>query len=292
MLVKTNRLLPKQIKALEALIQTCQKKDSYHIPLYLHLLKRPRAAASNLLYWQDNHLIAFLGTYYFYEHGCEIALMVSPEHRRQGVARLMLEHALPHLQTANMLSMIFSAIPQEDNRWLKQAGLRYRGSEYGMLRSTQEPVPAQSSNLDIRAANFDDVEALYQLDRICFPESENNMASRFNDLLEDKSYKLYVAAIDGQIIGKAHVHLLRNEIRLADIAIFPAHQKKGYGRELIAHCINEILSTKPLDIVLDVETNNKNALTLYTNLGFDIKNMCDYWEIPTRKLITYLQSKI
>lgn len=69
-----------------------------------------------------------------------------------------------------------------------------------------------------------------------------------------------------QPVGRMIVHRTEKELRLVDIAIFPEHQNRGVGTEMIRNLIRESeLSGRPLR--LQVVKGNR-AAGLYERLGF------------------------
>jgi ribosomal protein S18 acetylase RimI-like enzyme len=55
------------------------------------------------------------------------------------------------------------------------------------------------------------------------------------------------------------------------LAIAPSHQKKGYGKRLLAHAIDELKKSGVTSVELCVNRNNKNARNFYTHMGFEEK---------------------
>ncbi|MEI9415167.1 GNAT family N-acetyltransferase [Mesorhizobium sp. Cs1321R2N1] len=70
----------------------------------------------------------------------------------------------------------------------------------------------------------------------------------------------------GQDIGRLYIERWPSQHRIIDIALLPAHRRKGYGRALLRDLIDEgLLAGKSMSI--HVEKNNP-ARRLYLDLGF------------------------
>jgi ribosomal-protein-alanine N-acetyltransferase len=72
----------------------------------------------------------------------------------------------------------------------------------------------------------------------------------------------------GMVVGFAIYSPIIPESHLLNIAIDPAHQGKGFGKNLLQHVIlqNETMGVKIIS--LEVRVSNKTAINLYENLGF------------------------
>ncbi|RUR10167.1 GNAT family N-acetyltransferase [Legionella sp. km772] len=284
MIQNTNQISASQLIDLKQLTELCKKKDGSIPNLYTHILTQPRAFPASLLFYEDKQLLAFLSVYFFYDDAVEVSLLVHPAHRKQGIAKQLLQTIFPLIQFQNYFKLIFSTPSGMNNKLLLNAGYTYCHSEYYMERCELTPVLEYKHNLTFRLATVDDIPVLCTLDECCFPEKHGDLLDRFNHLLDSREYKIVLAYQDHLLIGKAHLRWEEKGATLSDIAVYPQYQGKGYGTTLIAHCINHALEEgKPL-LNLDVETHNKRALNLYTRLGFAVQNACDFWSIDIEQL--------
>ena len=98
--------------------------------------------------------------------------------------------------------------------------------------------------------------------------------------MNNPDYHLFIAEIEDQIIGKAHIRREKEVAYLSDIAILPDFQKQGFGSELLTKMINEALQLGARELLLDVATHNtSNAVNLYLRHGFKILLQHDFWSI-------------
>jgi len=289
--MSTAQLNSQQLAHLAELSAVCKIADGNIIPFYPHMLSQTRAVPCNILFYQQQTLVGFLSAFFFYQDACEVSVMVAPAYRKQGIATQMLTEILPHLSLEQINSLIFSTTPafSLDNNYLPSHGFLYQSSEYEMRRDSFTPVTAVNLALQIRPACLDDMPTLCALDLACFPDQAADMEWRFRTLLNDPAYGLFVASYQGRLLGKAHIQWLEDSARFADIAIIPAMQNRGFGSALLSHCVNHALSLHKSNLLLEVATNNQNALNLYTKLGFTISNVCDYWVIARKALYSLLQ---
>ena len=281
MLIQTPQLDSQQLIALDLLSASCKKTDGNLPAIYRHLLGKDRGRPANILYYMDpsdeSRLTAFLGAFFFYEKSCEIGLMVAPECRRQGIASKMIETMLPLIKAEDVETLVFSSPHRLNDDWLSSMGLHYQGSEFQMQRHNQEPIALQKISDSIRLATQRDIPALCAIDNACFPAQNISMPARFQNILNDPANCLFIIEQANIPVGKAHLSWQTHGARLSDIAILPSLQGRGLGTVLLAHCINHALGEHKPEIILDVETTNRQALDLYTRLGFIINNAHDYF---------------
>ncbi|KAF6633571.1 ribosomal protein S18-alanine N-acetyltransferase [Pantoea sp. EKM10T] len=97
-----------------------------------------------------------------------------------------------------------------------------------------------------------------------FPWSEKTFASnqgeRFINLRLD---------VDGQMAAFAITQVVLDEASLFNIAVDPAFQRRGLGRQLLQHLIDELIKRDVLTLWLEVRASNLPAIALYEQLGFN-----------------------
>jgi len=284
MLTRNHQLNDQQLIELDSLCSECKSLDGNIVATYKHLLGQHRPRLCNMLYYRQERLVGFLSTFFFYEDACEIAVMVRPDFRRQGIARFLINEILPLIRNEGIKNLIFSAPHDANNDWLLAEGFQYLHCEYQMRRQENNAVEIAKKSLLIRLAEVADVPALCAMDSTCFTTPQLDAPTHFQSLLYDPNYKVFIAEVDGVPIGKAHLDLQPDSARVTDIAVLPSFQGQGIGSSLLAHCINHSLAANQPNLSLNVETNNQKALKIYTRLGFVVCNAHDFWTIPIEVL--------
>ena len=118
---------------------------------------------------------------------------------------------------------------------------------------------------------FDDYMSIYNE---CFYDMRMALDRKLYNFLND--YKqiaghindIYLLIENNEIIGS--VACYGNEID--DLIVNKKYQNKGYGKKLLLWAMNLIRKNNNAPITLHVAKWNKNALKLYTNIGFVITN--------------------
>jgi len=97
-----------------------------------------------------------------------------------------------------------------------------------------------------------------------FPWSEKTFASnqgeRFINLRLD---------VGGKMAAFAITQVVLDEASLFNIAVDPAFQRRGLGRQLLQHLIDELIKRDVLTLWLEVRASNLPAIALYEQLGFN-----------------------
>lgn len=80
----------------------------------------------------------------------------------------------------------------------------------------------------------------------------------------------WVAIVDGKVVGYSGVAVIDDFADVATIAVSKDHQRKGIGAELFQLILDYATEHKVNRIMLEVRTNNENAIEMYKKYGFTI----------------------
>lgn len=164
-----------------------------------------------------------------------------------------------------------------DQTWLTAALQQVDFAEVDQVRfylRTQQNVPTVPEPAELRALQATDLEALAQLDGETFPPLWHMGRS---DLLQlCFSSRVQVAIYQGQIVGYTAVALqsfqddpLRAaEAQIVRLAVHPAFQRYGVGRQLLADCLRYAHGEGVYRVQLNTQESNKASQRLYESFGF------------------------
>lgn len=83
---------------------------------------------------------------------------------------------------------------------------------------------------------------------------------------------------DGVMAAFAIVQVVLDEASLFNIAVDPAHQRRGYARQLLQHLIEELTAREVMTLWLEVRASNHAAIALYEQLDFhQVSRRPDYY---------------
>ena len=67
------------------------------------------------------------------------------------------------------------------------------------------------------------------------------------------------------------------EIGIYGFIVRPDYRGQGYGRQMLEEAIRTIQFRSSKGIMLDVDTNNTNAIGLYRSCGFEVRATYAYY---------------
>ncbi len=67
----------------------------------------------------------------------------------------------------------------------------------------------------------------------------------------------------------AITQVVLDEASLFNIAVDPAYQRRGFGRALLQHLIDQLLARDVMTLWLEVRASNAPAIALYEQLDFN-----------------------
>jgi len=97
-----------------------------------------------------------------------------------------------------------------------------------------------------------------------FPWSEKTFATN-----QGERYLNYRLDLQGEMAAFAITQVVLDEATLFNIAVDPAYQRRGLGRQLLEHLISELETRGVLTLWLEVRASNVAAIALYESLGFN-----------------------
>lgn len=110
------------------------------------------------------------------------------------------------------------------------------------------------------------IPALADLEKTCFSQPWSESA--LTEELQNPAARFTVAVIDGETAGYLGFHHVLDEGSVADLAVFPAHRRKGVARALLADLIGWAAQQGIRRIFLEVRVSNLPAVALYEETGF------------------------
>ena len=112
----------------------------------------------------------------------------------------------------------------------------------------------------------DDLSAAWALEQRAhaFPWSEKTFASN-----QGERYFNLKLTVDGQLAGFAIVQVVLDEATLFNLAVDPAWQRQGIGRQLLEHLQDALSERDVFTLWLEVRASNAPAIALYEQMGFN-----------------------
>lgn len=218
------------------------------------------------LHWDGDRLVGYAGRYSFGPPD-EIAGMVAPSHRRQGIGTALLRQLLRR----SALLVVPSGCPA-GRAFAESLGAAKKHSEHHLVLHGTPETPERQA-ISVRVAAADDNELVRDLLRRAFDwEPPADVLHRFGDSTR-------VIELAGRPVGTLRVSRKDASAGVYGFAVDPRYQGQGIGRDVLARTCRELRASGVPRITLEVETQNASALGLYTSLGFAVEAGEDYWEV-------------
>ena len=275
MIQSTNTLNDHQLLEAKALIAVCQKYDgTFRDPYLSNMLNFDPDMPAFFLYYEKGELVGLL-TVYADDQDVEVAILVHPNHRRQGIARALYGSFETETASYPIESMTFQTErvflerhPEFASNW----GLVEDEETETWLGKDRRPYPlATVSNLDVLLADRSYQDQISQLKFQAFSEEHESreVVDRYvAKALKDPESRLYILLKNGQVIGTCTVDLSSNTNYLYGLAIAELERGKGYGSYLAKSLVNQLIEQNDKAFQIAVEDSNVGAKRLYEKIGF------------------------
>ena len=275
MIQATHTLTDHQLLEVKALIAVCQKYDgTYRDPYLSNMLNFDPDMPAFFLYYEKGELVGLL-TVYADDQDVEVAILVHPNHRRQGIARALYGSFEKETASYPIESVTFQTErvflekhPEFASNW----GLVEDEETETWLGKDRRPYPlATVSNLDVLLADSSYQDQISQLKFQAFSEEHESkeVVDRYvAKALKDPESRLYILLKNGQVIGTCTVDLSSNTNYLYGLAIAKLERGQGYGSYLAKSLVNKLIEQNDKEFQIAVEDSNVGAKRLYEKIGF------------------------
>ena len=275
MIQATNTLNDHQLLEAKALIAICQKYDgTFRDPYLSNMLNFDPDMPAFFLYYEKGELVGLL-TVYADDPDVEVAILVHPNHRRQGIACALYRSFETETASYPIESVTFQTErvflerhPEFASNW----GLVEDEETETWLGKDRRPYPlATVSNLEVVLADRSYQDQISQLKFEAFSEEHESreVVDRYvAKALKDPESCLYILLKNGQVIGTCTVDLSSNTNYLYGLAIAELERGKGYGSYLVKSLVNKLIEQNDKAFQIAVEDSNVGAKRLYEKIGF------------------------
>ena len=275
MIQSTNTLNDHQLLEAKALIAICQKYDgTFRDPYLSNMLNFDPDMLAFFLYYEKGELVGLL-TVYADDQDVDVAILVPPHHRRQGIARALYGSFEKETASYPIESVTFQTErvflenhPDFASNW----GLVEDEETETWLGKDRRPYSlVNDSNLEVLLADRSYQDQISQLKFEAFSEEHESreVVDRYvAKALKDPESRLYILLKNGQVIGTCTVDLSSNTNYFYGLAIAELERGKGYGSYLAKSLVNQLMEQNDKAFQIAVEDSNVGAKRLYEKIGF------------------------
>ena len=272
MLTLPRGLSPAELSAVVDLERRVLAVDGGRLKLELPTLRaRCGERCEDVLAWQDDRLVGFLGTYAFGGASVELAGMVDPQVRRRGVGSALLTAGLELSGGAGLLVVPRSSCAGAGFALARGGGLSH--SEHALVLTGPAASGPADPDLSLRVARPEDVGVVTEMLAAGFgsPPDPAQVAARLDGT--------QVAERDGGVVAALRVEHDGDTANVYGFVVAPALQGRGIGRDVLRRVCQDQTAHGARRVGLEVATLNERALGLYTSLGFVPVSTEDYYAV-------------
>jgi ribosomal protein S18 acetylase RimI-like enzyme len=244
------------------------------------LRQRPGNEANDFLYYEDGILVGYLFVESWGSGDQEIGGMIHPDYRRRGIFSSLLAAAMDECRQRDVqkLILICEHFSQSGLAFVHSIKAQLEYSEHEMVLGTFLERRKVHKGLNIRQANRQDLEAIVS---ILATDSGNveSISQWVAKLFEESTSCFYLATLEEKPLGCLRLDVMSDQVGIYAFEVRLGYRGLGYGRQILEEAIRTIRSESQKRIMLDVETDNTNAIGLYLSCGFEIKTTYDYYNL-------------
>lgn len=242
------------------------------------LESRSGEAVEDLLWWDGDRLLGFLGLYSFGLPAVELAGMVDPQARRHGIGTALLDAALPLCRERGTTRALL-VTPRGTvggREFARDRGAVLDHSEHALVLPDTPDEVRGDPRVTLRRATGDDAAHLARLLGAAFgwtPLGGPQPPST------DTAHTVLVE-FEGAVVGTMRVTHERDVGGIYGFVVEPLWRGRGIGRDVLRRVCRQLFADGVDHVGLEVAVDNEHALGLYTSVGFTPVSTEDYYAVP------------
>jgi ribosomal protein S18 acetylase RimI-like enzyme len=279
MLELARGLSPRHLRALADLEARTVAVDGGRLKLeWGELRARAGHDVEDVLWWDGDRLLGFLGLYGFGPPGVEIAGMVHPSARRRGIATALLNAgvAIARARGYERALLVTPRASPAGREFAVRRGAVLEHSEHALVLLDAPTGGPSDPQIRLRTATPADVADLSRL----FTAGFGSPFSVPSDQSADDGERALMVEFQGAVVGTVRVTRNGDTAGIYGFVIDPAWQGRGIGRDVLRRVCRQVRNEGARSVGLEVAVQNEHALGLYTSLGFTQVATEDYYALP------------
>jgi len=278
-LFETAALTEAQLQDARALADNCNLYESLD---YLHPTTDMISHGKHFHHYDNEKLTGFLTFPFNGVPEPEAFVIVDPQHRRKGIGRALLDAAKGSCKRRGIQQFLLVSENKSvsGNAFAEALGGKCEYSE-DRLRLEREPPKLTENAVSLRQADDRDVNTLARLMADSFENPIENHLERLKRNIRSLTHRFYIASLMEERIGCIGVAAENRRVYVIAFGVLAQYRGHGYGRQILTQTVNGLMSENWEDILIETETTNRAALSLYKSCGFTETTSYNYYAIKT-----------
>lgn len=283
MIIKAfNKLDEKTTKEIKEVESICKDYDKLNGNLFLDASANfDTEVKSVFLLFEEEKLVSLVTMFIPTREEAEISAYTLPEHRRNGYFKKLLEAAVAEIKRYGIPSLLLVCESHSiaGKAAVESLNANHDFTEYSLRY--KEPSGNWDSNkpmkLKLIKAEVKDLETIVQLSIDIFDDDYESAKTFVAKCFEADNRLQYIAWLDEKPIGMGSIYLGEGTAYIYGLGIIPQYQGKGCGKEMLGLILKAIKGIGIEHIIIEVESDNDNAFSLYKKCGFELATSFNYY---------------
>ena len=280
-LLKPASLSKEQLDEINTLVDICNEHDETNYVFDECEDFKSETDSNNFLLYDGNQLISAATLFVPKKSEAELLAFTLPAHRLKGFFRKLLQEVKTELKKRGTNSILFVC------DWKSKDGISaisktkavYEYSEFLMrYNESNQPGSKGSEKVTVQEACEQDKTRLVEINKNAFNEKDEEAAGIINEIFKSNQRKLFSIKYEDQLVGMIGIYTEVDRKYIYGFCVDEQYQGRGIGKRALQNIVHICLNEKSSrEIVLEVQTDNKNALKLYMEVGFQVVTEFKYF---------------
>lgn len=271
------------------LMKVCEQQDNPN-PIFDNISHPPKGEDCTYLLYLDNQkkIIAYLAIYPSSIAGqVKITGKVHPSYRRGGIFSILLNEGknICFKNKINEFVFINDQISDSGKAFCLAKGAKYQSSSYRMDFDVQNWTKNTHvmKNFSFKSACEEDMDDIVKIGMDGFGTSEDEERKYNENNMKNPNKDIYIGQYNNKNVSIISIVYENKLAYICDLVVISSYRRKGLGKKMLSETISKILNKNINKISLGVESNNRNALSLYEDCEFRIKSAFDFYSLDISK---------
>ncbi len=270
--------------ALKNLERTCAEYDSLSFKLELDYrlenagkISKRETELNEFMYYVENELAGYINISNFGGDNLEITGMVHPAYRSRGIFTQIFALVQDECKKrkSDEILLLCDNKSHSGISFIEKFSQKYHHSEYDMVLNRELFPQKCPRSLNIRMAAESDAKIIaemnYDFFGIIIKEGDTALVDNI------VNGRTFIAEADNGNVGSVRIELNDGTGGVYGLGVLSEYRGRGYGRELLMWSVEKLIEMGADRVILQVDTDNENALNLYKSCGFEDENVMSYY---------------